>query len=325
MRKNKNICIILLMVLLTACRGDVELEQVGLVALSPMPAPVAAASWWAYDNEIYVFGGRMQNGRYTNQHWKYTPSTDTWTQLDGCPLKARVSSSVCVLGDKVYLGLGYTGPIHRDPSYLRDFWSYTPTTKEWTRLADFPANTTVKNILFATDDAIYAVYGFYRQFTQDVYRYDIAQNTWEKLSIVTQGNVPRAMDIVGATCQGRHFLGTGFNRGSLRFWAEWEPEKQQFTARKKILGAGRNAVACSATDECVYMLGGRHYGDTLTNGYFYSSIERYIPAHDQWEYVGNMPYEAENMVAVGTRDAIYVGLGEKRNGEIQNNWYKIED
>ncbi len=322
---NKWICSILFLLLIASCRPQVELDPVCLVACSQMPSPVAAGCWFASDDAVYVFGGRKPNGVYSNQFWRYSLDTDSWTQLNGCPLKARVSSSACVLGDKVYMGLGYTGPIHRDSSYMRDFWSYTPATQEWVRLADFPANITVKNVLFASDDAIYAAYGFYRQFTQDIYRYDIANDRWDKLNTTTQGYVPRAMDIVGAECQGRYFLGTGFNRGSLRFWAEWIPEKSQFVAREKILGAGRNAVACCATSEHVYIAGGRHYGDTLTNGYFYRSIQRYSPDLDTWEYVGDMPYEAENMVAISVNGQLYIGMGETPNGEMKNDWYRIED
>ena len=71
--------------------------------------------------------------------------------------------------------------------------------------------------------------------------------------------------------------------------------------------------------------GGRHYGDTLTTGFFFSSIQRYSPDTDKWEYIGNMPYEAENMIAIGLHDQVFIGLGETPDGKIQNNWYRIEE
>jgi N-acetylneuraminic acid mutarotase len=230
-----------------------------------------------------------------------------------------------VVDDYIYLGLGYTGPIHRDTAYMRDFWAYAPSTNTWKRLADFPSNTTVKNCLFVTGDEIFAVYGFYRQFTQDVYRYEIQNDQWKKVEFKSSLNIPRAMDVVGATCQGRHFVGTGFNHGSLRFWTEWDPIQHQWIARKKILGAGRNAAACCATDDYIYLVGGRHYGDSLTTGFFYNSIQRYSPSQDKWEYIGCIPYEAENMVSVSVRNQIFIGLGENPDGEIQNYWYRIEE
>ena len=198
-------------------------------------------------------------------------------------------------------------------------------TNEWRRLADFPADTTVKNCLFAGENAIYALYGFYRQFTQDIYQYDIQKDQWEKLDINASASIPRAMDVVGATCQGRHFIGTGFNHGSLRFWAEWNLKNKELVSRKKILGAGRNAAACCATSDYVYLAGGRHYGDTLTTGFFYNSIQRYSPQHNEWEYVGSMPYEGENMVMCSVDGQIFIGMGETPDGRILNNWYKFEE
>jgi N-acetylneuraminic acid mutarotase len=130
---------------------------------------------------------------------------------------------------------------------------------------------------------------------------------------------------VGASCQGRYFLGTGFNHGSLRFWAEWTPETQQFLPRQQILGPGRNAATCCATDDYIYLIGGRHYGDTLTTGFFYNSIQRYSPESDKWEYVGNMPFKAENMVAASVNGQLFIGLGETPDGNIQDCWYQIEE
>ena len=308
-----------------SCQKDVTLAPINIEECMSMPTPTASGTWFAYDNKIYLLGGRTADGKYSKEYWQYTPSTDQWQSLGEMPIKARVSASACIVGDCAYIGLGYSGPIHRDNTYLRDFWELNLITNDWTRLADFPANTTVKNCLFATNDHIYATYGFYRQFTQDIYQYSIPDNEWKKLDIEVSRQIPRAMDVVGATCQGRHFLGTGFNHGSLRFWAEWIPKKQQLVRCKDILGTGRNAAACCATDGYVYLAGGRHYGDTLTTGFFYSSIQRYDPSTNQWEYIGNMPYEAENMVAIGIKKQLFIGLGETRDGVIQDKWYKIEE
>lgn len=323
--KNKWIYILLVGIFSVSCHKDVEINQIRLTECSSIPEAVASGCCFSYDDKVYIFGGRTNNGVRTSQLWKYTPATDEWTSLGDAPIKARVSCSACVVGERVYIGLGYNGPIHNDVSYLRDFWAYDPSTNEWTRLADFPANTTVKNCLFASDGAIYAVYGFFRKFTQNVYRYDIEQDKWEQVDVQTSNHVPRAMDIVGATCQERYFLGTGFNHTSLRFWAEWDPNMQQYIPRQKILGAGRNAAACCATDKYVYLIGGRYFGDTLTTGFFYKSVQRYSPSNDEWEYVGSLPYEAENMVAISVDGKIFMGLGETSDGKIQSNWYKFEE
>ena len=315
----------MLILLGISCQTNIDLPPIRLIECQPMPDAMVSGCHAVFNNEIYIFGGRKSNDTYSNEIWKYTPTTDEWVLLGKTPFKARVSSSACVANGYIYFGLGYTGPIHRDTAYLRDFWAYSPKTNTWKRLADFPNNTTIKNCLFGTDNEIFATYGFYRQFTQDVYRYDIQRDVWEKVGMKSSLTIPRAMDVVGATCQGRHFVGTGFNHGSLRFWVEWDPIQQIWIGRKKILGAGRNAAACCASNEFIYLAGGRHYGDTLTTGFFYNSIQRYSPAKDEWEYIGTMPYEAENMIMSCVNNQIFIGLGEDSNGEIQNYWYRFEE
>ena len=322
--------LLLLTLFAVSCEQDVSLDALQLVPCAHHPAPVAAASIFAFNGEAYVFAGRTTSGKYTNLLWKYTPTSDQWTLIHTPDsLLPRVSSSVCVLDNEVYLGLGYKGPLHQDKGYLRDFWKFSPATQKWTRLADFPANTTVKNCLFAGDGAIYALYGFYREFTRDVYRYDIQKNIWEKIPVHVSEKMdetlPRAMDIVGATCQGRHFFGTGFHRNSLTFWAEWDATKGEFVARNDILGNGRNAVACCATSDYIYLAGGRHYGDTLTTGFFYNTVQKYSPIDNQWNYVGSFSYKAENILMTSLNERIYIGLGETPDGKIRNNWYRIEE
>ena len=325
MLKSRWIYILALILLGQSCQKDVELNAIRLTGSAAMPIPVASTTCFVHEDDIYLFGGRDNQGIHHNDIWKYNTLDQTWCRMPDTPLKGRVSASACVVGDCAYIGLGFSGKVQRDTSYLCDFWEYNLITLEWRRLADFPSNTTVKNCFFATDTTIYAVYGFNRVFTQDVYKYNIQLDAWEKVCTMCTSGVPRAMDVVGATCQSRYFVGTGFNHGSLRFWAEWMPEQQIWIARKRILGAGRNAVACCASDKYIYIACGRHYGDTLTTGYFYNSIQRYSPETDDWEYIGSMPYEAENMVMAHVNGRIFVGLGETSDGVIQDNWYKIED
>ena len=43
-----------------------------------MPTPTASGTWFAYDNKIYLLGGRTADGKYSKEYWQYTPSTDQW-------------------------------------------------------------------------------------------------------------------------------------------------------------------------------------------------------------------------------------------------------
>lgn len=254
-------------------------------------------------------------------------SNDTWTSMGVTPLKGRVNATACVHNGIAYLGLGFNGQYSSSTGYLSDWWSYDANTNTWQQLSDFPANTTARAISLVGDGELYVGYGFCWTYERDMYRYDIAKNTWSFIDVHLDRKAftfpTRSFGGVGATCKTRYFAGTGFRAYSLNWWGEFLPEGD-WVKRKNVPGYKRTTAACTATNDFVYVIGGMHFGGVNTDGKILSDIQQYNPRTDDWRYVGNLPEGGRmNHVAFSVGNRVYVGLGENEDIQICGDLYCI--
>jgi len=290
-----------------------------------MPSPRASAACFVMDDKAYVFAGRDSNGTYLNDLWCYDPAKDEWTNAGTSPMRGRVNATACVKDDKVYLGLGFNGRHGQDTSYLKDWWEYVPTTKQWTQLADYPNEYTDKATCFVGEKELYVGYGFCWNYRRDLFRYDIATNRWDSVDVEVSfhGYPTRSFGGTGCTCQKRHFMGTGYFRHSLDWWAEFDG--QHWTKRTSVPGRARTLAASAATSQYIYVTAGIHYGGITTDGEVLKDIQRYDPATDRWTYVAVLQKGLlnHNCFAIGKR--VYIGLGENEEWKINDKLYWFEE
>lgn len=277
---------------------------------------------WSIGGKGYVFGGRNAKGEICHDLWEYDPGADAWHPLGEQPLPARVNGAAIAVGEKVYAGLGFNGHAYQSQAYLQDWWVYSPADSTWSRLADFPNSNTVGAIPFAEGGKIYCVHGFGTGFSADVVCYDIASDTW---TVIERPNRKEeaAMAGAGASIGGRHFYGTGYNTTNLNYWYEL-PLDGEWTKRADVPGSRETAV-CTATEQYIYLSGGRHFGGLLNKGTVYDDILRYDIRQDKWTLAGHLGHKAENQIAFSIGGAAYIGLGENDEEGVLNNLYKIED
>ncbi len=290
-----------------------------------MPSPRASAACFVVDDRAYVFAGRDSNGTYLNDLWCYDPAKDEWTNAGTSPMRGRVNATACVKDDKVYLGLGFNGRHGQDTSYLKDWWEYVPATKQWTQLADYPNEYTDKATCFVGEKELYVGYGFCWNYRRDLFRYDIATNRWDSVDVEVSfhGYPTRSFGGTGCTCQKRHFMGTGYFRHSLDWWAEFDG--QHWTKRTSVPGRARTLAASAATSQYIYVTAGIHYGGITTDGEVLKDIQRYDPATDRWTYVTVLPKGLlnHNCFTIGKR--VYIGLGENEEWNINDKLYWFEE
>ena len=320
----KKILYIVLCVFLAACSEQPEIA-LQIHSCAPIPSPRACATAFVANGQAYVFAGRDTAGVAQNDLWRYDPETDTWTDMGATPLDSRVNATACVCDGRVYLGLGFNGGYGNDPSYLRDFWAYTPATNEWTRLADYPNRYTDRATSFVGQGELYVGYGFCWTYRRDMFRYDIATNTWDSIDVqIDRFDEPtRSFGGTGCTCMGRHFMGSGYYRKSLNWWAElvngtWEE-------RTPIPGKTRTLASSAATTDHIYVIGGLHYGGVNTTGDVLRDIRRYDPAADKWSYIAVMPEGLYNHCCFTIGKRVYFGLGEGLDEQISNQLYWFEE
>lgn len=318
----KRMLYILMVVACASCHSQVEENPKTIHACQEPPQGRASGMCFAQDSTVYVVGGRTQDGTFSQTMLIYDARQDKWTESASLPIAARVNGTVCVTTQGVFMGLGWAGgAIHNDSLYLRDWWRYDTQSDTWTPLADFPTDKTSGAVCWSNGEQIWVASGFH-EFTNDIWRYEISSNRWLK---ALEESPERVMAPVAATCQGRYFYGTGFYQKSRSSWWEWT-EDGRWTRRKDVPCNGRHNAACAATDKAVWVIGGWHYGDTLTTGFYYEDILRYEPTTDSWTLCGTLPCgTTENGMAAGIGNRIYFGLGEDKKGTTHKAWYYIED
>ena len=316
--------IIGILFLVTSCSTNPPQVDDFWASCAELPAGRASACAATLNGKAYVFGGRDSAGIYLNDLWQYDAVRDTWTSLGNTPLKARVNAAVTAVGDALYIGLGYSAKhAYNDSAYQRDWWRFTPEDRQWTRLADFPNKNTVAATLAVIGNDIYALYGCGYAQQKEVWRYDTASNLWSQLP-AAENALPRAFGCTGAVCANVLYFGTGFNSKNLRDWFMVTLPDNQWTPRKEISGKGREFSACTASNDYVYLFGGRYFGGDMTGGEVFDTYLRYNPSTDSWAF-GKMPCgRAENQIAFTLNGTIYLGLGENACGQPINKLYRLE-
>lgn len=285
-----------------------------------------AAAYAAVDSVIYVFCGRSEEHAVNTSMLVYNAATDSWSQVQ-TPLPARVHPTATTLNGDIYVGLGYSGDgIYKEESFRRDFYRYEPATGTWKRLADYPSGNTVAAISFSDGQYVYAGFG-YRSFTHELFRYDPATDKWEQFSknLSSSDFPPRVMSPIAGAVGQRYFVGTGHRNWVGSFMAEYLPASDTWEKRTSVPGKARHNAASTTTDERLFVLGGWHYGDSLTSGFHFDDILAYSPENDTWSSFGTMPCgPAENHIAATVGNTIYFGLGEDQHGKLITKFYRFE-
>ncbi len=144
--------------------------------------------------------------------WEYDPSLNSWTQkknLGGnVNTNSRREAIAFTLNNNGYVATGYDG----NNVYNRECWKFDGDTT-WIRKADINSNfSTGKRwaVSFTIDSSAYIGCGFnYSQdFKKDVWRYNLAANTWTQRADFGGDGRSRA---VAFSSRGRGFIGTGNN------------------------------------------------------------------------------------------------------------------
>ena len=318
--KSEKLIVFGLVCLLAACSVTPEVEMPVRECAAP-PEGRACVTCFAADNTVFIIGGRTYAGSFCTTMLCYDIPSNTWTQAEQA-ISPRVNGTACVTSHGVFVGLGYYGSSYfEDENHLRDWWLFNPQQRTWRQLADFPTDKTVAAVCWSDEQYVWVSSGF-NGFTEDIWRYDIANDTW---SASPAKSPLRVMSPVAATCQGRSFYGTGYRRESKSDWYEWRDEGL-WARRASVPGKGRMNAACAATDHYVWIVGGWHYGDSLTTGFHYADIVRYAPADDQWTRCGVIPCgETENGAACAWGRTLFFGLGEDKNATLHAHWYALDE
>ncbi|MGN8058731.1 IPT/TIG domain-containing protein [Pedobacter sp. 22163] len=112
--------------------------------------------------------------------YRYSIASNTWEKETDYPTEfgnnERVFPSAFVVDEKIYFGCGATN------TGMFQFHSYTPATKTWAKLANFPdARLYATTFVYQNQGYIAKGHTVQGALTADVYKYDIAANAWIKM------------------------------------------------------------------------------------------------------------------------------------------------
>src|SRR5579871_4385223 len=136
------------------------------------------------------------------------PNTQEGNYVSAAPIGAypRGWASSFVIGDTVYVGLGYNQTISQ-PGRLTDWWCFNVNTG-WKPIASFPGAPRSNAAAFSIGRYGYVGLGWDgANVFGDFYRYDVDSDKWERKADYPGG---ARYDAVGFSINGRGYMGTGF-------------------------------------------------------------------------------------------------------------------
>lgn len=194
------------------------------------------------------------------------------SDFEGMP---RSSSVSFVIDNKAYMGFGYDA----DDEYLKDFWTYNPSSDRWDKIADFPGNGRTAAVAFSINGKGYVGTGYDgNNKLKDLWEYDPTLNTWTRKDDFIGGARYKA---VGFSLNNYGYIGTGYGDDSvdkIDFY-RFDPTAaagSQWIKVQSIGGAKRRGATAFTYNNKAYVCTG------INNGTYLTDLWEYDPTNDTW-------------------------------------------
>lgn len=233
--------------------------------------------------------------------WKYSPQSDSWTQLRNQP-NLLLESPSFIIGENAYVVSG------------TQVWQYAPASDQWTRKNDIPSSDNRGAFGFSVNGLGYIGGGYYDGCA--LWEYNPATDSWmaeNNIPVLQYGlNDPSACAILGiAFTIGSTAYVTGTNS---YFWA-YSPDTDTWATKAYV----------DATYGQAFAIG--------SSGYVFNTfgaLYQYDPIGDQWTSVGGV-FPGTTMcypAGFSVRSSLYVGVGGLFAGNtcelnVINQWWRF--
>ncbi len=226
-----------------------------------------------------------------------------WVRLSDFDGVARSNAVGFAIGDKGYVGTGYTGEVR-----LNDFWEYDPVKNTWMQKASLPGPARNDAVGFGTETKGYIGTGYDGiSRLNDFYEYDPSTNTWtKKADFAGSARVSAVAFCIGT----KGYIATGYDGNYLKDF--WEYDTQTDTWTQKVSYGGykrRDAVA--------FVVNGKAYICTgINNGSYVNDLWEYDPEADLWTQkrsisnVSDESYDNKYTTIVGTGKVAFAVMGK---------------
>jgi N-acetylneuraminic acid mutarotase len=224
------------------------------------------------NGNMYAYNGT------TNGMWKYTPTTDTWSQITGCPT-IGINHSAVSTTDKIYYFGGYS------VTPTNELWEYTPSTDTWLQKTSCPVSL-YKHTAVLINNKMYVFGGYNSGYLNVLWVYDLNANTWQQF---TSGATARR-EHTATVINNEMYIFGGYD-GTNYLNDLWKYNPSTDTWQQLSNGATiRSEHTSVMLDGKMYVFGGYNGNDVLNDLwiYDYSISNIYYKYNNEWKQA--IPY-----------------------------------
>lgn len=220
-----------------------------------------------YSNDLFVWLAQT-----TQDSWQRMADVGLDRNIVDRRFPGRIGAISFVIGNKIYVGLGYAG---NEPQlglygkFYSDFWEYNPQTDEWTERAPFAYGNSsrINASSFVVNGKAYVGFGRdeFQNNYNDLWEYNPQTDSWtQKSSCPTIGR----QSAIATSLRNSGYIGSGTGT-NINDWWKYTPATDSWTQLTNIPLSQRYGNTCSILNNKIYVTGGGgHYVyDTETDSW----------------------------------------------------------
>ena len=242
--------------------GSEELSTLSTV----LPQALSGACCVNYGDDIYIFGGKIDNG-YSNSIFKFNTITRIIETLSVTLPQALDDGCCAIYNDNIYIFGGFNG------SYLNTIYKFNCTNETISTLSTTLPNR-LGNVFCANYDNIIYIFGGYNG---NVYNTILEFNCTNETISTLSTTLPQAL--YGASCatyNGYIYIFGGYGSSYLNTIFKFNTITRAIETLSVTLPKGLIYASCSIYNTNIYMFGGFSNGVNVNTIYKFNCINENI-------------------------------------------------
>jgi N-acetylneuraminic acid mutarotase len=234
---------------------------------------------FSINGNAYVGLGTNTNpNENLNTFFKYSPNTDTWTELLNSKMGGRGYVVSVTHNNKEYIGFGFN-----INAYKKDLWEYNPQNDSWKELKPCPCEPRGHPAMVQVNGKIYVGLGNGSEGNfNDWWEYDISKDIWSKKADFPSSKRHHPYYFaIGDKAYVGFGHGTDLINGKIIYkdFYEYTPQNDSWKKLKDFPSQGRVAGSQFSYGGFGYIISGQGEDhDYLKKGEFW----KYDPKNDSW-------------------------------------------
>jgi len=238
-----------------------------------------------------------------------------WVQQSSLPAVSRHHPICFALDGKGYVVCGNADPDEVAVPYVKDFYSFDPSTDRWTRELNFPGDARGFAVGLNYEGKGYAGFGVNTsERLNDLWEYDPVTEEWTQLpDCPCLGRTHPAF----LAAQGKIYVGMGGVGTNAKDWWSYDIEDKRWTEEEDLPGIARHHPYYFTVDDIPYV-GFGHSANAIHNDFY-----KFDPATRKWVRLKDFPSHgrvAGTHFALNGKGYILAGDNERHRYDEGEFW-----